>query len=195
MGKGLFAGAVGTAAMTVSSTLEMRARGRAASTAPADAAGKVLGVEPKDEAGEARFASLVHWSYGTGWGAVRGLIGAAGLEDPAATAAPFGAVWGSEQVMLPALGVAPPFWTWGPRRWASTPSTTSSTRALPASPTPSSTASAAASGGTRPNARTPRHLARKPSTDPFRLIPSASRPADTRGPAATGDKTQREARR
>jgi hypothetical protein len=113
VGKGLFAGAVGTAAMTVSSTLEMRARGRAASTAPADAAGKVLGVEPKNEAGEARFASLVHWGYGTGWGAVRGLIGAAGLEGPAATAAHFGAVWGSEQVMQPALGVAPPFWTWG----------------------------------------------------------------------------------
>jgi hypothetical protein len=38
---------------------------------------------------------------------------AAGLEGTAATAAHFGAVWGSEQVMLPALGVAPPFWTWG----------------------------------------------------------------------------------
>jgi hypothetical protein len=113
VGKGLFAGAIGTAAMTVSSTLEMKARGRAASTAPADAAGKVLGVEPKDEAGEARFATLVHWGYGTGWGAVRGLIAAAGLEGTAATAAHFGAVWGSEQVMLPALGVAPPFWTWG----------------------------------------------------------------------------------
>jgi hypothetical protein len=113
VGKGLFAGAIGTAAMTVSSTLEMKARGRAASTAPADAAGKVSGVEPKDEAGEARFATLVHWGYGTGWGAVRGLISAAGLEGTAATAACFGAVWGSEQVMLPALGVAPPFWTWG----------------------------------------------------------------------------------
>lgn len=113
VGKGLFAGAVGTAAMTVSSTLEMKARGRAASTAPADAAGKVLGVEPKDEAGEARFSTIVHWGYGTGWGAVRGVIGAAGLGGPAATAAHLGAVWGSEQVMLPALGVAPPFWTWG----------------------------------------------------------------------------------
>ena len=44
-------------------------------------------------------------------GAVRGLTFAAGLEGTAATAAHFGAVWGSEQVMMPALGVAPPFRT------------------------------------------------------------------------------------
>ena len=68
VGKGLCAGAIGTATMTVSSTLEMKARDRAASTAPADAAGKLLGVEPKDEAEEARFSNLVHWGYGTGWG-------------------------------------------------------------------------------------------------------------------------------
>ena len=90
--------------MTVSSTLEMKARGHAAGNA-----GKVLGVGPKDEAGEARFATLVYWGYGAGWGAVRALISAAGLEGTAATAAYFGAVWGSESVMLPALGVAPPF--------------------------------------------------------------------------------------
>ncbi|HZA44567.1 MAG TPA: hypothetical protein VE568_04585 [Rubrobacter sp.] len=113
VGRGLFAGLLGTAAMTVSSTAEMKIRGRPASNAPAVAAGKVLGVEPKDEEGEARFSTLVHWGYGTGWGAVRGLVGTAGLEGPAAAAAHFGAVWGAEQVMLPALNVAPPFWTWG----------------------------------------------------------------------------------
>ena len=113
VGKGLFAGAAGTAAMTVSSTLEMKIRGRPASNAPADAAAKVLGVEPKGEKEQVRFSNLVHWGYGTAWGAVRGLIGAAGLEGSKATAAHFGAVWGSEQVMLPALDVAPPFWTWG----------------------------------------------------------------------------------
>ena len=49
IGKGLFAGAIGTAAMTVSSTLEMQIRDRPPSSAPADAAAKVLGVEPKGE--------------------------------------------------------------------------------------------------------------------------------------------------
>jgi hypothetical protein len=47
------------------------------------------------------------------WGGVRGLLAAAGLSGPAATAAHFGAVWGSEQVMLPALGVTPPLTEWG----------------------------------------------------------------------------------
>ena len=43
VGKGPFAGVVGTVAMTVSSTLEMKIRGRQGSSAPAEAAGKVLG--------------------------------------------------------------------------------------------------------------------------------------------------------
>ena len=113
VGKGLFAGVAGTAMMTVSSTLEMKLRDRAASSAPAQAAQKVLGVEPVDEASKARFSNLVHWGYGTAWGGVRGLLAAAGLSGPAATAAHLAAVWGSEQVMLPALDVAPPFWEWG----------------------------------------------------------------------------------
>jgi hypothetical protein len=114
IGKGLVAGVAGTAAMTISSTLEMKARGRAASSAPADAAAKVLGIAGfVDKAAEQRFGTLVHWSYGTGWGAVRALLGLAGLPPAAATAAHLALVWGSEAVMLPSLGVAQPFWTWG----------------------------------------------------------------------------------
>jgi hypothetical protein len=75
----------------------------------------VLGVEPVDEA---RFSNLVHWGYGTAWGGARGLIGAAGLSGPAATAAHLGAVWGSEQVMLPTLGVTPPLTEWGAKEVA-----------------------------------------------------------------------------
>ena len=118
VGKGLFAGAAGTAVMTASSTLEMKLRGRPASSTPARAAEKVLGVQPVDEEAEARFSNLVHWGYGTAWGGVRGLIAAAGLTGPAATAAHLAAVWGSEQVMLPALDAAPPLTEWGAREVA-----------------------------------------------------------------------------
>ena len=112
-GKGIFAGVGGTAAMTISSTIEMKARGRPASSTPALAAAKVLGVEPVDEEAKARFSNLVHWGYGSAWGGARGLLAAAGLSGPAATAVHLGAVWGSEQVMLPALGVTPPLTEWG----------------------------------------------------------------------------------
>jgi len=79
VGIGLAAGLAGTAAMTVSSTVEMKIRGRAASSAPAQAAGKVLGVKPEGERENKRFATLVHWGYGTGWGAARGILSVLGL--------------------------------------------------------------------------------------------------------------------
>jgi len=112
-GKGLFAGLAGTAAMTVSSTLEMKLSGRGASQTPAEAAETVLDVEPEDEQAEGRFSSLVHWGYGTAWGGARRLLASAGLSGPAATAAHFGLVWGSEQVVLPALGVSAPVFKYG----------------------------------------------------------------------------------
>ncbi|MBA2437620.1 MAG: hypothetical protein H0V52_04615 [Acidimicrobiia bacterium] len=118
VGRGLFAGVVGTAAMTVSSSLEMKLRGREASSAPAAAAAKVLGIEAKGDAEKARFSSLVHWGYGTGWGAARGLLGAIGLPGPWAGAAHLAMVWGGELVMLPRLEVAPPVKEWGAKELA-----------------------------------------------------------------------------
>lgn len=118
IGKGLFAGLVGTAAMTASSTLEMKLRGRAASSAPANAAAKVLGVEPVDDAAKERFSTAVHWGYGTGWGMARGVLGAAGVGGVPAAALHFSALWGSEVVMLPTLGVAPAITEWGPEEIA-----------------------------------------------------------------------------
>jgi hypothetical protein len=112
--RGVVAGAIGTAAMTISSTLESKLRGRGPSTAPADAAMKVLGIEGFcDDGAKSRFSNAVHWAYGTSWGVPRALLDAAGLGTAAATAAHGGALWSSEQVMLPALGVAPPLWEWG----------------------------------------------------------------------------------
>lgn len=114
IGRGIVAGVAGTAAMTVSSTLEAKIRGRAFSTAPADAAQKVLRIASfEDDRGKSRFSDLVHWGYGTGWGVVHGLLRGSGLPAAAATPVHGAAVWGSATVMLPMLGIAPPFWTWG----------------------------------------------------------------------------------
>ena len=75
IGRGLVAGFVGTVAMTIASTIEMKLRGRPPSGAPAAAAGKVLGVQPRDEAGKRRFSNAVHFAYGTSWGLGRAAVG------------------------------------------------------------------------------------------------------------------------
>lgn len=108
IGKGLLAGIIGTAVMTASSTLEMKLRGREGSAVPSKAAGKVLGVQPRNPEGEARFSTAVHWGYGAAWGIARGLLALTGLRGPVAGAVHFGAVWAAELTMLPALNVAPP---------------------------------------------------------------------------------------
>jgi hypothetical protein len=114
VGDGLVAGFLGTAAMTVSSTIEAKLRRRAASTAPARATAKALGIATfESDLAQARFNDLSHWGYGTGWGVVRGVLGATGMRAAKATAAHGAAVWGSAAVTLPALDVAPPFVFWG----------------------------------------------------------------------------------
>jgi hypothetical protein len=113
VGKGLVAGFIGTAAMTLSSTVEAKLRGRRASSAPARATAKMLGIKSfDDDIAAARFNDLSHWGYGTGWGVVRGLLAAAGVPPRAATAAHGAAIYGAAQVTLPALEIAPPVVFW-----------------------------------------------------------------------------------
>lgn len=119
VGKGLVAGAVGTAAMTLSSTIEAKVRNRGASTAPADAARTVLGIAKfESDTAEERFGELVHWAYGTGWGVVRGMLRTFGLGPRLSTLAHLASVYGTEQVMLPELDVAPPATEWGAKEVA-----------------------------------------------------------------------------
>jgi len=113
VGRGLVAGAAGTAAMTISSTLEAKLRGRPFSTAPAKAAARALGIETFDDgAAYSRFSNLVHWGYGTGWGVARGVMRALGIGPRAATPAHFAVLWGSALYSLPHYGVAPPVLEW-----------------------------------------------------------------------------------
>lgn len=114
LGRGLIAGAVGTAAMTLSNLVEMRLiTGRSASTVPAQAVQDVTGVEPADEASQRRLNELSHWGYGIGLGAVRGLAGAAGLPGVSAALVHYAVAWGGQQALMPALGLGKPTWRYG----------------------------------------------------------------------------------
>lgn len=116
IGRGLVAGLAGTAAMTVSSTIEARRSGRGSSDTPAQAVATVLGVEEYEDTGaKQRTNQLAHWGYGTGLGAVRGLLDAMGLSRNVADVAFHAAVWGAEQTLLPGLGLAPPVTQWSAR--------------------------------------------------------------------------------
>ena len=124
VGRGLIAGFVGAVAMTIASTLEMKLRKRPPSSAPADAAGKVLGIQPRDERGKRRFSNVVHYAYGSAWGLGRAAVRAAfcavgrrraSIAEPLAH---FALVWGVGLAMLPALGITKPFWRWGTKEIA-----------------------------------------------------------------------------
>jgi hypothetical protein len=119
IGKGLLAGFTGTAAMTVSSSLEAKLRHRAPSSAPARATAKILGIkEFENDIAQARFNDLSHWGYGTSWGVLRGLLAATGMSPKAATVAHGAAIYGAAQVTLPALEIAPPAIFWPKREVA-----------------------------------------------------------------------------
>jgi hypothetical protein len=113
IGRGILAGAVGTAAMTISSTVEMKLRDRDPSTVPAEAASQVLGVRVWKQ-DQAKFANVVHWQYGSSIGALRGLLSAFGLREPLASGIFFTTVWGIALAMVPKLSDAPPLKEWGP---------------------------------------------------------------------------------
>jgi hypothetical protein len=113
IGRGVVAGAAGTAVITAITMAEGKLRGKEDSTAPAEAMGKVLEVEPISEQGEQKLSNAAHWAYGTAWGAARGVLGSMGLRGAPATLTHFALVWGSALVMLPSLDIAPPASQWG----------------------------------------------------------------------------------
>jgi hypothetical protein len=112
LGRGIVAGVAATAAMTVASTAEMKLRRRPPSTAPADVAGKLLGVQPRGQGGD-RFAIVAHAATGISLGTARGLLDLAGVRGAAAPAAFFAIAWTPDLLVVPAAGAASPPWRWG----------------------------------------------------------------------------------
>lgn len=143
LGRGLIAGFAGTVAITISQMIEMKITGRGQSDAPMTVAGKVMGVEPRGKAAletekqkegsdqeedkleekveenKGKFSQIIHFTYGTSWGICRGVLDLVGLRGASACLIHFGAIWGAEQVMLPAAGAAKPITKWPAKQIAS----------------------------------------------------------------------------
>jgi hypothetical protein len=105
----LAAGVGGTAAITLSSTLEMRLRGRPASTAPIDTVERLLGRRLPDRARGA-VGTAAHLASGLALGLPRALLPA---REPLGTAAFLPVALLPDIVLVPALGVTDPPWRWG----------------------------------------------------------------------------------
>ena len=110
--KGMAAGLVGTAAMTVSGRIEMAVTGREASDVPGQVGAKLFGRQPKTAAQMQRLSTKVHWAHGILVGGLRGVLERAGVEGPAASVAHFAALWSGDATMYAALGLAPAPWDW-----------------------------------------------------------------------------------
>ncbi len=115
LAKGLLAGLVGTAVMTLSETAEMRLTGRQGSTVPGRVGAKLFGVRPKGDEELARLTARVHWGHGVLMGSVRGVLSLAGLTGLPATATHFALVWGGDALLYALLRVAPVPWRWEAR--------------------------------------------------------------------------------
>jgi hypothetical protein len=118
IGKGLMAGAAGTLAITISQMIEMKITKRKPSTAPADAAEKVLDVKPITEEDKSKFSQEVHWAYGTSWGVPRGILSLLGIKGLPATAIHFATIYSTALIMPSSLKVAPPLKEWSAKEFA-----------------------------------------------------------------------------
>lgn len=112
IGRGLMAGFAGTVAITVSQLIEMKITHRRPSTAPAKAVEKTLHVGPVGGNTEKQFSQEVHWTYGTLWGVVRGLISLTGLKGWAATSAHFAAICSVAMLAVPEITDGTPATEW-----------------------------------------------------------------------------------
>lgn len=115
--RGLLAGAAGTAVMTAAQTAYYKATGAEGSETPAEVGKKLAGlvdVEVPEERTE-ELNTAMHVAYGTGWGALYGLVaGSRPGRGPLKAGLLFSlAVWGASLVELPALGVAKPTFAYG----------------------------------------------------------------------------------
>ncbi|CAN5891328.1 hypothetical protein BH24BAC1_BH24BAC1_26160 [soil metagenome] len=115
IGIGIVAGLVGTVVMTAAQMIEMQFSGREPSDTPYKAVKKAFGLEAQSDEAKELISNVTHFAYGTTLGIPRGLLAAFGTDRLAGTTAHFGAVWGTELSLLPAMEVMEPVTEWEPK--------------------------------------------------------------------------------
>jgi hypothetical protein len=112
--KGLVAGLVGTATMTLAQGAEYVLTPARPSDAPAQVADKLsrrLGLGRIKRRNKAAVNQGMHWLYGSAWGIPYGVFAATAKARPELTGPMFGLlVWGVGLAQEPALGIADPPW-------------------------------------------------------------------------------------
>jgi len=108
----LAASAGGTAAITASSTAEMRLRHRPPSSAPIDTIEGLVGRRLPDAVRGAA-GTAGHLASGLALGLPRAALARRGVREPAATTAFLPVALLPDVVLVPAVGATDPPWRWG----------------------------------------------------------------------------------
>lgn len=109
----LLAGAVGTAAMTVSERLEMALTGRSPSQVPGRVGAHLLpGRNARSASDVDGLNSAVHWGHGVLMGSLRGVLDVVGVRGPRASAVHLALLWSGDAGLYRALGIADLPWRW-----------------------------------------------------------------------------------
>ena len=111
-GKGLLAGAVGVAAMTLAEKVEQAFTHRPDSYVPAHTAERLFGLPERPDAQRWLLNHAMHWGQGILLGALRGVWAASGLRGPRASAAYTILRLSVDQTLENATGVGAPPWRW-----------------------------------------------------------------------------------
>ncbi len=112
MVRGLWAGVVGVAAMTLAEKVEQEFTGRPNSYVPAETLERLGGID--SASGNERLARnwAMHWAQGILFGAVRGLMAARGLRGPIGSFLFMNLRLANDQILENATGAGAPPWTW-----------------------------------------------------------------------------------
>ncbi|MDP9350731.1 MAG: hypothetical protein M3P51_04220 [Chloroflexota bacterium] len=110
--RGMMAGAVGVAAMTLAEKLEQRLTGRPNSFVPAHTLESLLGLPHKPDEERLGMNWTMHWGQGILLGAVRGLMAERGIRGPVGSFLFMNLRLLNDQSLENATGVGAPPWTW-----------------------------------------------------------------------------------